>query len=122
MSDPSQRPLSRRTFLLLAGSAGVAAGCSPRAATEKLVPWLVPPDDIIPGLPLFYRTTCRECGAGCGVTARTREGRVVKLEGNPEEPIGRGALCARGQASIQALYHPDRFQGPMRRGDGGTLA
>ncbi|WP_242345172.1 molybdopterin dinucleotide binding domain-containing protein [Anaeromyxobacter terrae] len=125
MSDPSQRPVGRRTFLQVAGAAGaasVAAGCSPRAAVQKLVPWIVPPDDVVPGQPLFYRTLCRECAAGCGVTARTREGRAVKLEGNPEDPIGRGALCARGQAALQALYHPERFKGPLRRGAGGALA
>jgi len=113
--------MGRRAFLRLAGAAGMAAGCSPRAAPEKLVPYLVPPVDIVPGNPLWYRTTCRECPAGCGVTARTLEGRVVKLEGNPEDPIGRGALCARGQAAVQALYHPDRFRGPRRRGAGGAL-
>ncbi|HSB19882.1 MAG TPA: 4Fe-4S dicluster domain-containing protein [Anaeromyxobacteraceae bacterium] len=122
MSDRAQGGLPRRTFLKIAGAAGLAAGCSPKAATQKLVPLLVPPEDIVPGVPLYYRTVCRECPAGCGVTARTREGRAVKLEGNPEEPIGRGALCARGQAAVQALYHPDRFRGPMRRGADGGLS
>ena len=120
-SDPHDLPLNRRAFLKLAGAAGVAAGCSPRAATQKVIPYVVPPEDIVPGTPLYYRTTCRECPAGCGVTARTREGRAVKLEGNPEDPVGRGALCARGQAALQALYHPDRFIGPVRR-RGATLA
>jgi Fe-S-cluster-containing dehydrogenase component/anaerobic selenocysteine-containing dehydrogenase len=121
MDDPSSKPLARRTFLKLAGGLGVAAGCSPRAATQKVIPFVVPPEDIVPGTPLYYRTACRECPAGCGVTARTREGRAVKLEGNPEDPIGRGALCARGQAALQALYHPERFRGPMRR-QAGALA
>ena len=122
MTDPAQSPLDRRTFLKIAGTVGVAAGCSPRAATQKVIPFLVPPDDIVPGTPLYYRTVCRECPAGCGVTARTREGRVVKLEGNPEDPIGGGALCARGQATLQALYAPDRFHGPLRRGPDGRLS
>jgi len=123
--DPSERRVGRRTFFRItgaAGAAGVAAGCSPQAATERLVPWIVPPEDVVPGQPLYYRTACRECSAGCGVTARTREGRATKLEGNPEDPIGRGALCARGQAAIQGLYHPERFRGPLRRGPGGALA
>ena len=58
---------------------------------------------------------CRECPAGCGVLARNRDGRVVKLEGNPDHPVNRGALCVRGQAALQGLYHPDRFAGPQRR-------
>jgi molybdopterin-containing oxidoreductase family iron-sulfur binding subunit len=121
---PSEKALSRRMFLKIAGAGavGVTAGCSPQAATQKVIPFLVPPEDIVPGTPLYYRTVCRECSASCGVTARTREGRVVKLEGNPEDPIGRGALCARGQASLQALYAPDRFKAPMRRGPDRSLS
>ena len=125
MRDPSEWPLGRRSFFRIvggAGAAGVAAGCSPKPAIQRIVPYLVPPDDVVPGKPTFYRTACRECGAGCGVTARTREGRAVKLEGNPEDPVGRGALCARGQAAIQALYHPERFKGPLRRAGGGPAA
>ncbi|HEY6908507.1 MAG TPA: 4Fe-4S dicluster domain-containing protein [Myxococcales bacterium] len=113
--------IGRRFFLRILGATGVAAGCSPAHAPEKLIPLLVPPENLVPGKPLFYRTACRECAAGCGVTARSREGRVVKLEGNPDEPISQGALCARGQAALQALYAPDRFRGPMLRGADGKL-
>ena len=121
MPDEPRDSVSRRTFLKVAGAAGVLASCSPPAGPQKLIPYLVPPEEIVPGVPVFYRTACRECPAGCGVTARTREGRVVKLEGNPDDPIGRGALCARGQAALQSLYAPDRFRGPMRRAAGGAL-
>jgi molybdopterin-containing oxidoreductase family iron-sulfur binding subunit len=51
---------------------------------------------------------------------RTREGRAVKVEGNPEHPISKGGLCIRGQASLQGLYNPDRFRGPLRRGANGA--
>lgn len=101
--------MGRRFFLQVTAATGVAMGCNLRRAPEKLVPYLVPPEDDVPGVPLFYRTACRGCPAGCGVTARTREGRAIKLEGNPEDPIGQGALCARGQAELQALYAPDRI-------------
>ena len=103
-------------MLKILGATSVAAGCSPAHAPEKLIPLLVPPENMVPGKPLFYRTVCRECAAGCGVTARSREGRVVKLEGNPEEPTSSGALCGRGQAALQDLYAPDRFRGPMLNG------
>jgi molybdopterin-containing oxidoreductase family iron-sulfur binding subunit len=122
MPDEPTKGIDRRTLLKLAGAAGVLAGCSPAAGPQKLIPYLVPPEESVPGVPLLYRTVCRECSAGCGVTARTREGRVVKLEGNPDDPIGRGALCARGQAALQGLYAPDRFRGPMRRGVDGELS
>jgi len=122
MDDRPRTGIGRRTFLEFAGAVGLAAGCSPRTATQAIVPLLLPEEGVVPGVPVHYRTVCRECPAGCGVTARTREGRVVKLEGNPEDPIGGGALCARGQASLQELYHPERFTGPRRRGPDGSLS
>jgi anaerobic selenocysteine-containing dehydrogenase len=52
---------------------------------------------------------------------RTREGRAVKLEGNPDHPVNAGALCARGQAGLQGLYNPDRLKHPMGRNAAGQL-
>ena len=110
----------RRDFLKLVGIglAGTAAGCA-QAPSNKLIPYLVAPQDILPGIPYFYASTCRECPAGCGTLVKTREGRAIKIEGNPEHPVNRGALCARGQASLQGFYDADRIKGPMVR-DGGT--
>jgi anaerobic selenocysteine-containing dehydrogenase/Fe-S-cluster-containing dehydrogenase component len=108
--------VSRRSFLKLAAATGAAVavpGCKP--AARHLVPYVVPDENVTPGLPSFYATTCAECPAGCGVVARVREGRVTKLEGNPIDPIGAGALCARGQAALQELYNPDRLPAPRRR-------
>src|SRR5438874_10691742 len=112
--------VKRREFLKVLG-AGTAAttmlGCASEKV-EKLIPYLVSPDQTVPGVSNYYATTCRECSAGCGVIAETRDGRTVKLEGNPEHPVNRGALCARGQASLQGLYNPDRYRGPMARRNG----
>ena len=113
---------SRRSFLKLAATAGAAAaipGCQP--AARKLIPYVVPDENVIPGVPTFYATTCNECSAGCGIIAKVREGRVIKLEGNPGDPIGKGAICARGQAGLQGLYNPDRLRSPMLRGADGKL-
>jgi anaerobic selenocysteine-containing dehydrogenase/Fe-S-cluster-containing dehydrogenase component len=113
---------SRRSFLKLAATAGAAValpGCEP--AARKLVPYVVPDENVIPGVPSFYASTCNECSAGCGIVARVREGRVIKLEGNPLDPIGKGAICARGQAALQGLYNPDRLRAPMVRQGDGTL-
>jgi len=114
--------IDRRKFLKLVGvSAGgaAAAGCS--ELPEKLIPYVIQPEEITPGVPVIYASTCQECQAGCGLHVRTREGRPVKLEGNPEHPINRGSLCGRGQASIERTYHPDRYHSPMQRGADGTL-
>ena len=67
----------------------------------------------MPGVSTYYATTCRECAAACGVIAETRDGRAIKLEGNPDHPLNHGALCARGQSALQGLYNPDRFRAPM---------
>lgn len=76
------------------------------------------PDDLIPGVSNWYATSCRECPAGCGMLVRNIDSRVIKCEGNPDHPINRGRLCARGQAALQGLYDPDRVKWPMRRVSG----
>jgi anaerobic selenocysteine-containing dehydrogenase len=63
----------------------------------------------------YVKTACRACIANCGVIAHVREGRVVKLEGNPEDPMSKGRMCAKGLAGIQALYNPNRIKYPMKR-------
>ena len=107
---------SRRDFLKLVGLgvAGAAAGCA-KPPADKLLPYVIAPEDILPGVPYMYASTCRECPAGCGILVKTREGRAIKIEGNPEHPIGLGGVCARGHASLQGLYDPDRLKSPMMR-------
>jgi molybdopterin-containing oxidoreductase family iron-sulfur binding subunit len=118
--------IDRRRFLKVLGVSGAGAaavsacGIGPEP-TERLIPYLIQPEDQIPGIATYYATTCRECAAGCGVQVRVREGRAVKLEGNPESPINRGRLCARGQAAIQGLYNPDRVIGPQVRNANATF-
>src|SRR5690625_74466 len=113
--------MERRDFLKVLGTAGAGAslfGCS-TSAPERLLPYVVPAEDVVPGLATWYRTTCRECPAGCGMEIRTRVGRAVKAEGDALSPISHGSLCARGQASLQGLYNPDRIpQALVRGGDG----
>ena len=77
---------------------------------------MTPPENITPGVPAYFSTVCRECPAGCGLVAKNRDGRIIKLEGNPDHPLSAGALCIRGQAGLQSLYHPDRFRGPIAAG------
>lgn len=113
---------NRREFLqILGASTGVAAtGCG-RELPEKLIPYVVQPDEIIPGVSAWYAGTCAECSAGCGVLVRTREGRALKVEGNSSHPINGGGLCALGQSSVQGLYDPDRLREPLVREANGTF-
>ena len=114
--------LDRRDFLKLVGAgAGAAASAGCQDPVSKLIPYVVQPEEITPGIAVYYASTCTECPAACGLHVKTREGRPIKLEGNPEHPVNRGALCARGQAGIGRTYHPDRFRGPMLREASGEL-
>ena len=113
--------MNRRDFFRVVTASGATAavtGCQRTA--ENILPLVVPNEQLVPGVAAWFATVCRECPAGCGVIAKNREGRVVKLEGNPDHPVSQGALCARCQAALQGLYHPDRFAGALLR-DGATL-
>ncbi len=111
--DPTEVP-SRRDFLkfLGAGAAFAAAGCA-RKPVEKILPYLKAPEDVTPGNAVYYATTCGECPAACGALVKTREGRPIKLEGNPDHPLTQGRLCARGQGAVLNLYDPDRLKSPV---------
>ncbi len=109
--------MNRRKFIILTGvgatSAGVLGACG--HPEEKLIPALIPDEEYVPGVDYWKASACALCDAGCGIIVRTREHRANKIEGNPDHPVNRGALCARGQAGLQLLYNPDRIRGPMRR-------
>jgi anaerobic selenocysteine-containing dehydrogenase/Fe-S-cluster-containing dehydrogenase component len=115
--------IGRRDFIRLLGVTGAGAGlvgCS-TDQVHQLIPYVVPPEEITPGVATWYATVCGECSAGCGAWVKTREGRAIKLEGNPNHPVSAGALCSRGHSALQALYDPDRLTQPMRR-TGDTFA
>lgn len=114
---PSQTGLPRRDFLRSAGyTLAVAASSCGQLPVEEAIPCLVPPETYAPGEPFHYATVCKGCPAGCGILATCLDGRPVKLEGNPDHPISRGALCAAGQASILGLYDPRRVREPRLQG------
>lgn len=100
------------------------------------MPLLVPEQELVPGEEQWHASLCTGCGGGCGTLVRVMEGEritadknepvrervaaIKKIEGNPLDPVSGGRLCARGQAAVQSLYHPDRLRGPMQRtGDRG---
>jgi anaerobic selenocysteine-containing dehydrogenase len=96
----------------MSAAGALLAGCS---ANEKIIPYLIPPDEgITPGIANYFASSCRACAAGCGILVRVSEGRAKKIEGNPLHPVNRGKLCARGQAVLQELYHPDRVPQPLK--------
>jgi molybdopterin-containing oxidoreductase family iron-sulfur binding subunit len=110
----AQSDLSRRDFLKLsaAAMAFATAGCALRP-TEKIIPYVKAPEEIVPGVANYYASTLLDA-AGTGVLVKTREGRPIKIEGNPDHPLSQGKLTASGQLSIFNLYDPDRLTGPVK--------
>lgn len=111
-------PADRRSFLKMAGfavSATALNGCV-RGLEREVVPYLVAPEEVVPGRAYWYASVCGACPAGCGVLAKALDGRPVKLEGNPDHPLSGGGLCAMGQASVLALYDSQRLRAPLRDG------
>ena len=82
-------------------------GCSYRPE-QKIVPYVNPPEELVPGKPLYFATTAPFCGHGRGVLVESHEGRPTKIEGNPDHPASMGGTDVWMQASILDLYDPDR--------------
>ncbi len=114
--DPDQlSKLSRRKFLALltASAAFTATSCTDYRDKGEIVPYNQRPEEILPGKANYYASTCKGCELECGILVKTREGRPIKIDGNPEHPVSKGKICAKGQASILNLYDPERLSEPM---------
>ena len=107
-------PISRKQFLALltASAAFAAAGCTDYRDRGEIVPYTRKPEEVTPGIANYYASTCTGCSQHCGILIKTREGRPIKIDGNPDHPINRGKICATGQASILQLYDPSRTRKP----------
>jgi molybdopterin-containing oxidoreductase family iron-sulfur binding subunit len=113
--------VTRRDFLTVMGaSMAMASFACARRPMNKIIPYVVQPQELTPGNPLYYASTCKECAKSCGLLVKTREGRPIKLEGNDAHPVNNGKLCAQGQASVLNLYDPDRLKQPMKGAKGGS--
>ncbi len=108
--------ISRRRFLqALGATTAVGATACANPVEQNILPNVKGIPEMVPGVSVWYSSTCTECTTGCGIRVRTREGRAVKVEGNPDSPVNRGSLCALGQASLQSLYDPDRIRTPLKK-------
>jgi anaerobic selenocysteine-containing dehydrogenase len=110
--------VTRRGFLRIGAASlagAVLSGCEKPRRWVNLEPYVRPPEEQLAGVATWYASTCRQCPAGCGIVVRVMNGRALKIEGNPEHPLNRGKLCARGQAGLQLLYNPDRLSGPVQQ-------
>ncbi|MGY2131710.1 TAT-variant-translocated molybdopterin oxidoreductase [Hymenobacter sp. HD11105] len=108
-SDATVTP--RRDFLKLMGfSLAAATLASCEAPIHKAIPYLNKPEEVDPGIANFYASTYFTGSDYNSVLVKTRDGRPIKLEGNPESPVTRGGLSARAQASVLSLYDSARLQ------------
>lgn len=121
-----ENEFNRRDFMKVLGWGGTAAALSACGNTsiengkEVVVPYVELADYVIPSIGVYFNSTCAQCEAGCNIMGRVREGRVLKVEGNPDSVINRGKTCGLGQAGVQAHYNPDRVREPLlRNGDKG---
>ncbi|MDQ6675054.1 MAG: molybdopterin oxidoreductase, partial [Chloroflexota bacterium] len=109
--DRQTTSVSRRRFLELLGAslalAGSAACAPPR---DQIVPYVRPPEDVVPGKSLYFATAHLVGGFADGVLAESVMGRPIKIEGNPRHPSSLGGTDAFAQASVLTLYHPGRAQ------------
>jgi anaerobic selenocysteine-containing dehydrogenase len=123
--------MERRNFLKISAISGALTALESCGSPDQQLIRFIPDEDLVPGIATWKPSVCTLCSAGCGTLVRVMEGdaEVVrngrtgivkmglakKLEGNPDHPVNRGKLCARGHAALQVLYHPDRIATPLKR-------
>src|SRR5580658_8240965 len=123
--------MERRDFIKISALSGVMATLEGCRSAEKQLIRFVPEEELVPGIATIKPSVCTLCSAGCGLLVRVMQGEAEvgrrgqqglikmglakKLEGNPQHPVNHGKLCARGQAGLQVLYHPDRITHPIKR-------
>lgn len=109
---------SRRDFLKWCGitiSAAVLAACE-KTPVKYALPYVKKPVEHIPSIADYYATTYFDGQIFQSVLAKVREGRPIKIEGNPSYPLSGGGTHARGQASVLSLYDHTRLQKPKMDG------
>src|SRR5258707_7711136 len=101
---------ARRQFIRLMGAslALMGLGACTRPPQQKIVPYLEQPEMLVSGRPLFFATAVPFNGSATGILVESNEGRPTKVEGNSTHPLSLGATSIFEQASILALYDPDR--------------
>ncbi|WP_214072115.1 TAT-variant-translocated molybdopterin oxidoreductase [Mucilaginibacter sp. dw_454] len=106
----------RRDFLKAVGfgvGAVTLAACQ-KVPVHKSIPYLIKPEEVTPGVANYYSSTYE----GHAILVKTREGRPIKVEGNPNDLLAKGGLSAQAQSSVLDLYDVSRVQAPLVNGEG----
>ena len=108
---------SRKDFLrLMSASVALAGVVACRRPVQKILPYSKQPEEIVPGIPLYYATSMPFQDTVFGLLVETHEGRPTKIEGNDKHPNSRGVTNIYQQAAILGLYDPDRSRSIRREG------
>jgi molybdopterin-containing oxidoreductase family iron-sulfur binding subunit len=114
----AEAPTSRRDFLKYLGfstaAATLAASCE--MPVRKAIPYAIKPENITPGIPVTYASTFVDGGDAVPILVKVREGRPIKIEGNKDSSLTKGATTARIQGSVLNLYDATRLQRPSVNG------
>jgi len=122
-SEDGSDGIARRDFLKLMGaSLAMASTACVRRPAQYIVPYADQPPEITPGVANYYASSWLHQGETYGFIVKTREGRPIKVEGNPNHPINKNGLLAHAQAQILSLYDPDRLQSPLMKDASGNLS
>jgi thiosulfate reductase/polysulfide reductase chain A len=107
-------PITRRRFLKITGT---SLGAAAAAKTLSVLPGTAHALEkaAAPSGVQVIPTFCDVCFWKCGALAYVRDGKLWKVEGNPEDPLSRGRLCPRGTGGVGAHYDPDRLTSPLLR-------
>ena len=110
----TRQEVSRRDFLKVTGTLGAVALATGLPA-KRWISQLTPKAAAAQGEETVFRSVCRMCHGTCGTLVHVRNGRVFKVEGNPEAVTNHGTLCVRGLSTTQHQYNPRRLRYPMKR-------
>ena len=118
LSGQIPQGVDRRNLLKVMGASLAMAGAAActKLPQESIVPYVRQPENLIPGLPLFYATAMTTAGYARGVLVESHMNRPTKIEGNPDHPASLGSTTIFEQASLLNLYDPDRSETVVQRG------
>ena len=115
--------VSRRGFLQLMGASLAMAGMTgcTKLPLQEIVPYVRQPEQVIPGVPMYYATAFTLSGYANPLLVESHLGRPTKIEGNNLHPASLGGTDIFAQASILGMYDPDRSQAITHLGDVAVL-
>jgi molybdopterin-containing oxidoreductase family iron-sulfur binding subunit len=106
----------RHLLTIMAASAALAGSACSGPPDRRIVPYAIAPEQLLPGVPVFYATALCERGYAIGALVETNDGRPTKVEGNPRHPASLGSTSPQMQAAVLQLWDPARSSIVLGRG------